>query len=176
MATDINRWTNNAKEIPRWDERNRLISTFCKAFDAKKILDFGAGNQTLKAHLGDHIQYKPIDCIATTEDTFICDYNIAFNLPDLDADTILVFSGFLEYIVKLDDFLQYLRRDGRDKLCVFSYAVLPINENQRLKNGWLNHLGESSAVIKYFHLHFYSLKVQTQWNGQLIFTGNLRPL
>ena len=172
--TDISRWTKTAQEVPRWDKRNELIAEICRKLAINSVLDFGAGNQTLRSHLGSSVKYVPIDCVASTPDVFVCDYNQNFKLPQFDQDVCFVFSGFLEYILRLDEFFEKLSLSANGQSCIFSYAALPAEYDRRIANGWLNNLGDTVSIAKYFNERFKGLKLVAQWNGQLLFIGTIK--
>jgi hypothetical protein len=173
-ATDIERWEQTAKEIPRWDQRNLLITSILNRLAPRIVVDFGAGSQTIKRYLHSNVRYQPIDCVQTNSETFVCDYNTEFKLPANIEKSFYVFSGFFEYIVELDCFLETLRKASSENQCVFSYAVAPSDLQRRRSNGWLNHLGNKIETGAFFGKHFQNLQHVADWNGQMIFVGKLR--
>ena len=174
--TDVERWKKTALEVPKWDERNKLFAQILAQLNVNKIVDFGAGNQTLRNYVKDIELYVPIDCVKSTPDTFLVDFNATFSLPKFPTgpNASFVFSGFLEYIEDLDAFFKNLKVHAPNQNCVFSYAVHPRESERRASNGWLNDLGEEDDVCSYFVSQFVSLQCYGAWWGQLLFSGRLR--
>lgn len=168
--TDIARWETNLFESPAWDKRNAIIASRITPNDV--IWDFGAGHQTLRSSKPADAAYVPIDCVAKTPDTFICDYNADFRLP-VGRPTLIVMSGFLEYIVDPEGFLTKLRRALGGTRVVFSWAVWPTDPDTRRANGWISPLVVDPTDPAFFRKHFAELRRTGAWAGQGIYEGVL---
>jgi hypothetical protein len=171
--TDLKRWAKVAVSLPPWDRRNQMIARHIP--EDSNVMDFGAGNQTLRRHL--NLQsYLPIDCVKNTRDVFLCDYNKECRFPQARPD-VIVMSGFLEYIVETEDFLAALQRAYPNTRCLFSWAFEPRSAPERLHNGWISKLNPASQQEAPFAKYFDALRVLdehvTPHTRQLIYEGVL---
>jgi O-methyltransferase involved in polyketide biosynthesis len=172
--TDITRWQKNVSETPEWDSRNVIMASHIRANDI--IWDFGAGHQSIRMHKPQSARYVPIDCVAKTPDTVICDFNHDFILPS-ERPTLVIMSGFLEYILEPDDFLQRLRKELATTRALFSWAHLPEAPDERAKHGWISPLVVDHRSPEYFGRHFADLERFAVWGrGTALYKGRLRSI
>lgn len=167
----MKRWSANVNEAPVWDERNGIIASHILPTDV--IWDFGAGNQTIRSRKPPESLYIPIDCVAKTPDTIICDFNQGFTLPGGPSPTLLVMSGFLEYVTDPESFFQSLSRSVKGTRTVFSWAHLPAEREARLRHGWISPLVVDPTNPAFFLRHFEGLRRVAVWNGQGVYEGLL---
>lgn len=172
-STDISRWIGVALRPPPWDRRNELIAGYIP--QDCRLLEFGAGNQTLQRHIRLK-SYTPVDCVATTANVFVCDYNREHRFPDIVPD-VIVMSGFLEYIRETEAFLVALRLAYPGARCLFSWAFEPNDISGRLRNGWIANLNPAQPGVAPFDQYFRSLRIldeyATSHSRQLIYEGFL---
>lgn len=81
-----------------------------------RVLDVGAGAQTTRRHLPANCVYIPLDLVARTPETIVCDLN-KDTLPSVQVDWAVV-SGVIEYVVDAPRFLAELASvSGHVVLC-----------------------------------------------------------
>jgi hypothetical protein len=168
--TDFARWETNLWECQIWDERNATIASHIRPTDI--IWDFGAGNQILREMKPPGAHYVPIDCVAKTQDTVVCDFNSEFRLPP-GRPTLVVMSGFLEYILDPDTFLTKLKVVS-DTRIIFTWAYLPSNPDSRRSHGWISPLVIDHADPAYFRNFFADIRLLAIWSAQGIYEGRIR--
>ncbi len=166
METDILRWERTAREPPSWDARNRLIASFIP--DGASVLDVGAGHGTLRSYLAPGCTYQPMDCVPSTEQTILVDFNRG-KVPVLTrAYDVVVCSGILEYI---DDPAVFLRTvGGWGKRVLISYATLDNQPDiaRRRANGWFNDLRRIELERLFTTTNFQTRQI-AEWGGQAIY-------
>jgi hypothetical protein len=128
------------------------------------VIDFGAGNQTIRHHAGVRI-YTPVDCVQSRENVFLCDYIREMRFPNTVPD-IIVMSGFLEYILETEDFLRALKRTYPGTRCIFSWAFEPQSPEARQESGWIAKLNPASPEVAPFGNHFDRLTVIEEYATQ----------
>ncbi len=166
METDIGRWERTARELPSWDERNRVIASFIP--DGAAVLDVGAGRRTLRSYLAPGCTYQPMDCVPSDEQTILVEFNKG-RIPELERTyDVVVCSGILEYI---DDSAMFLRIvGGWGKRLLLSYAPLDNQPDiaRRRANGWFNDLtlAELEDLFATLGLHAHRI---AEWGGQAIY-------
>lgn len=170
--TDISRWQKNTSQVPDWDSRNVMIASRIKADDI--IWDFGAGNQSMRSHKPASSAYVPIDCVPTTNDTVLCDFNHDFRLPS-GQPTLVIMSGFLEYILAPEAFFTKLRGALATTRTLFSWAHLPEAPAERAAHGWISPLVVDHRDPDFFRQQFTDLERFAVWGqGTALYEGRLR--
>jgi pyruvyltransferase len=171
--TDLARWRAVANATPPWDARNIKIARHLCEKDV--VIDFGAGRQTIRQH-ANLTAYTPVDCVAPAEGVFVCDYNKDMRFPDA-TPTVIVMSGFLEYILEPARFLQALKERYPGARCLFSWAYVPHETDARREHGWIAALNPALGDLTPFEPYFAGLTVidrhETTATKQLIFEGYL---
>jgi hypothetical protein len=166
FRTDVNRWQQVAKQEPSWDARNRVIAHLIPANSS--VIDMGSGAQTLARYLKPGCQYQPCDCVKSSDNVLLCDFN-SHQYPDTDEKfDYVVVSGLLEYIRDPRRFLERISSYG-DVLLV-SYAPLAQGQTHvwRASQGWVNHLTRSELEHLFSDLGFVWHEAG-QWHRQSIY-------
>lgn len=169
--TDFGRAAATAAMEPPWDERSRLMAQLVPP--GTVVFDFGAGRQALRDRLPPGCRYLPIDCIPTTPDTFVVDYNVECRFPEVDADVAFM-SGFLEYVVDVEAFLRALAQRYPEIFVILSYAFG--KEGRRRHASWLSDLGDFDQCLRFFGGQMKDLDQSAIWSEQVILTGKLVPV
>jgi hypothetical protein len=166
-------WVRVAASAPPWDARNRMIAKHIPP--GTRVIEFGSGAQWLRRHasLG---AYHPVDCVPGEGDVFLCDYNRDARFPDVSAD-LVVMSGFLEYIINIEVFLESLGAAYPGLRCVFGWAFEPYAPSKRAEHGWIARVNPASEAETPFARIFKDLKVLdvyvTSHTRQVIYEGVL---
>jgi hypothetical protein len=172
--TDIARWKKNVSQVPEWDSRNVVIASRIRPDDI--IWDFGAGSQSIRSHKPTSAQYVPIDCVPKTNDTVLCDFNHEFRLPS-GRPTLVIMSGFLEYILEPEAFFSRLREALAMTRTLFSWAHLPDAPAERATHGWISPLVVDHRNPEFFRRHFADLQRFAVWGkGTALYEGRLRSI
>lgn len=174
MPTNKERWSAVALSSPPWDERNKKISAYILPSDV--VFDFGAGNQSLSRH-AEMRSYTPIDCVDAFSNTYVCDYNKEIRFPHMEP-TLIIMSGFLEYIVDLEEFLVALRDRFCGVRCIFSWAYQPSVRSEREEHGWMANFETGIDASEVFKSYFEKLTEIDSFIGketaQRIYSGVLK--
>jgi hypothetical protein len=161
--SDFYRWKKNNELKRDWDERTALIAGLIP--DSVSIIEFGAGNMTLKEHLKPDCSYTPSDLVKRCESTFVYDLN-STDLPDHDNFDYAVFSGVLEYVNDLERLARHL--STHVKFVLASYALIEHNKKNRRANGWVNDYS-STELTRIFNNAGFKLIHSARWRNQTIF-------
>lgn len=162
--SDYRRWKNSKELLEAWNERTSILATMVKS---KTILiEFGAGNMSLKKMLPEGCSYTPSDIYARTPEILVCDLNenIPFDLTKYDT---AVFSGVLEYVYDVDKVFRQLS-NSIDNI-VLSYACSDISKANRLKSGWLSDYSKLELEV-IFEKYDYQIVEYKEWRNQSIFS------
>lgn len=140
LRTDVARWAKVCREVPSWDERNRIIASFIPA--AVSVLDLGSGAQTLRQHLHASCQYQPCDIVQSSPDVIRCDFNSGV-YPVLEkAYDYVVCSGVIEYLHDPESFLSHIRNYGRNIIITYNPKQPGASVLKRRTRGWVNEMTE----------------------------------
>lgn len=164
LRTDTGRWKRNAREIPAWDDRNRLFASLIPP--SSSVLDLGAGAQTLRGYLVD-CEYQPCD-VVEGEGVLFCDYNRDLYPAVTKPYDFVVCSGVLEYIREPRVFLGRVFSLGKQGLLSYAYLRPAETKVKRMKHGWVNHLAQAEleGLFNALNLKWTLLQI---WNHQLIY-------
>jgi|CZKI01.1.fsa_nt_gi hypothetical protein len=102
--TDYPRWERNAKELRTWDARTKVLGHHI--LPGSRVLDLGAGAQTLRRHLTGGGLYVPCVLVATSPDTIVVDFNRGLYPTSERKSVFAVCSGLIEYINEPSVFLK----------------------------------------------------------------------
>lgn len=163
-ANNRARWMDASELRSDWDERTIQIAGRLPA--NASVLEFGAGNRVLEAHLPAGARYRPSDIVSRGPDTIVCDLNV--ELPHLtERYTDIVFSGVLEYLQDLPAVLRHLA-PHTDRV-IASYATTDLLKDwvTRRESGWLNHYSEAELDALFRASGYRQLSRET-WQGQVI--------
>jgi len=165
--THYSRWEKNAKEKPSWDERNVVLARHIP--EKSRVLDLGAGAQTLRRYLST-CEYVPCDLVKSTPDCIVCDFN-AGQYPKADRRfDVVICSGVIEYIREPLVFLQNLRPYA--PTVIISYQPTRLDDKNdkmnRMASGFLNHFQREEIEKLFAAAGFRHEQVDT-WKVQLIF-------
>lgn len=140
LRTDVGRWTKSCREVPSWDERNRIVASFIPAGVA--VLDLGSGAQTLRQHLRASCQYQPCDIIQSSPDVIRCDFNSGIYPVVGKGYDYVVCSGVIEYLHDPQTFLSNIRNYGRNIIITYNPKLPGVSVLKRRTRGWVNHMTE----------------------------------
>jgi hypothetical protein len=169
--TDYNRWKKNITTKPPWDERNKAIAALIPA--GSRVIDVGAGSQSLKMHLGEACDYQPCDLIQSSPDCLLCDFNRnVYPVVQCQYDYVIV-SGVLEYIEQPREFIGRIVRYGHFTLLSYKpWDGRASGKLRRLSEGWVSHLRESDLETIFAELSI-DFSRATTWQGHIIYHLNL---
>lgn len=159
-------WSRYEYFNENWRERISLMASYVGC--GKVIVDLGCGKQWLKDYIEPGCEYIPVDYIARSADTIICDFN-KYEFPNVCADVIFV-SGLLEYIVDVSWFIEQAINHA-DEMVVISYACYSNSSGEisaRKKNNWVNSLSFDS-IVAIFANHGMALKCNASVLGNVVF-------
>ncbi|NLP58160.1 class I SAM-dependent methyltransferase [Lutibacter sp. B1] len=136
----------------------------------EKVIEFGAGNMSLKEMLPQNSTYTPSDIVKRSKETVLCDLNnsIMFELSRYNTE---IFSGVLEYVYDIDKVFEQLQPFISH--IVMSYACSDICKYDRLSHGWLSDYTKDE-LVDIFRKNNYKVLNMEDWRGQTIF--NLKKL
>ena len=154
----------------RWKQRIALMAGFIA--ENKTVLDLGCGKMWLQEFLPKNCTYLPVDYVARTENTIVCDFN-RHEFPVQKADIAFV-SGCLEYVVDAKWFIQKITNQVDS--CIISYCTTDFFPNiaEREERTWVNHFSEKE-VIALFEENGFGMKnkIMTDTNNQIFVFANL---
>ena len=172
---DVARWSDTSNLARGWDARTERMSKHVPG--GCRVIELGAGRQTLRSLLPQDCVYIPTDIIEREPGTVTIDLN-ARSLPDLaQLKPELVFaSGVLEYVHDLPQLLRWLARYFR--LGIVSYACTSSRPGTlrrmvarigRRRYGWFNTYNEEEIGMLFQAAGFQS-EVLDEWGpGHKIF-------
>ena len=168
--SDSSRWRQDASLAPAWEDRVALMAS--KIEPGRRVLDIGSGAQTTRRHLPDNCEYIPLDLVARTPETIVCDLN-RDTLPALQVDWVIA-SGVLEYIIDIPRFLAEVASASRH--AVVSYAVRNPGDSVfgRRTHGWVNDFTQEQIEALLIRYGFV-VDECNQWKSQMIYwlTANI---
>lgn len=168
FRTQLRRWQKVAAAgPPPWDKRNRLIASFVE--NHSTVIDVGSGAQTLKQHLGDEVEYQPCDCVKSTPDVIVYDFNIDQSLELEKSYDYVVCSGILEYITNPAGFLKLVTTFGRETLISYNPIQPGDTRFQRMANNWVNHLTRSELEALFNECGLNGTLLNEASNGELLY-------
>ena len=166
FRTDVGFWKQVATEEPGWDDRNHLMAQAIPA--GASVLDLGSGAQTLARYLKPGCTYQPCDCVRSSENVLLCDFNRdQYPVIDRRFDYTVV-SGLLEYIRDPHTFLGRIHAYG--SVLLISYAPLLPGHTRiwRTSQGWVNHLTKSELESMFTDLGLVWSEVAF-WQDQIVY-------
>lgn len=166
-ATDRKRWLRNANESPIWDERNVLIAKYIPS--NSRILDLGAGAQTLRRCAPSARLYVPCDIVRSSPDCIVCDFNRGIYPPADQIYDITICSGVLEYLREPFDFLVRMRTYSKTFILSYQPATGSRGEKmERLADGFVNDLSREELEAQ-LRRAGYRYECVAKWWVQLIY-------
>jgi hypothetical protein len=171
QRTNYRRWTKNVLMHPSWDDRTKCMAALIP--NGSRVIDIGAGAQTLKMHLGEACAYQPCDMVKSSPNCLLCDFNKNIYPEARNNYDYVVISGVMEYIHKPRDFIRKITQYGR--LTILSYNPWDGHAGSkllRLSEGWVSHLQVSDLDRIFANLSIESKRVGA-WKGHIIY--HLRP-
>ena len=161
--SDVERWEDTEELLENWNERTRLLAGLVPP--NAKVIEFGAGNMTLKKYLPENCEYQGSDLVQRSPEMKICDLNDGnkFSLGPYDT---AVFSGVLEYVYDINKVFEQL--NGEINRVVLSYACKDSFSENRERFGWLSDY-KKEELVKIFHKYHYEIINYRQWRKQSIF-------
>ena len=162
--SDISRWRQDNSLHPSWEDRVEVMVS--RIEPGSRILDIGAGAQSMRRHLPANCDYLPLDVVGRTPDTIVCDLNKG-SLPSLRVDWAVA-SGVLEYLVNVPRFLNELTSVSRQ--AVISYVVPQSGDSifGRRAMGWVNDFTQEEIEGKFLGCGFV-IDDYKRWGGQMIY-------
>lgn len=135
QVTDVARWSDLENIDRAWERR--LVAAADLIPPGARVLDLGAGRQTLARHLPPGTSYTPADVVRRTSATVVADVN-AGEFPDGTYD-VVVMLGLLEHVHNVRRLLETAAR--HTSTIVVSYCAMTAWSREfRLEKGWLNDL------------------------------------
>lgn len=125
-------------------ERVRVIADWIPA-DTRIVADYGAGKLTLKKHLNPNTEYCPIDYIARSDYTVLCDFNDGV-FPKIIAD-VSVCTATLVFIATVKELLYHICEHTRN-IIILSYVTVEVfsNADGRRASGYVNDLSDTQII------------------------------
>lgn len=163
--TDYERWSQIENLRPEWDARTRQIASLVSP--GSRVIEFGAGRQSLKDFLPSNCQYQGSDLVARDEHTIVCDLNQAFPTLDCKYD-YAVFSGVLEYVLDVAQLVRNLKPHAAKVIASYAVRESCPDYVARRTHGWVNHYAEAEFV-DLFAQGGYTLIERQVWDAQIIF-------
>jgi hypothetical protein len=162
--SDISRWRRDNSLHASWEDR--VVVMIARIEPGSRVLDIGAGAQTMRRHLPTNCEYLPLDLVARTPNTVVCDLNTS-SLPTMQVDWAVA-SGVLEYLVNVPRFLVELAAASQH--AVISYVVPHSGGSVigRRAHGWVNDFTQEEIEDTFTRCGFI-VDEYKQWGGQLIF-------
>lgn len=161
--TDYNRWKKSGELLLDWDERTNILAGMIEP--GSRIIEFGAGNRSLKNNLPTNCTYTASDIWARIPDYLVCDLNenIEFEITNFNT---AVFSGVFEYVYDIDKVFEQLS-PAIDHI-ILSYSCSDISNADRLNNGWLSDYskGELECIFAKFK---YKIVEYKEWRKQSLY-------
>lgn len=161
--TDVNRWSDLKNYNSVWNDRTECMAKMIP-FDAKTLLEFGAGTRFLETVLPEGVSYTPSDLVSRGDDTIVCDLNkLPYNITDKTFDVVFL-SGVLEYVVNLNKFINYLA-ELSDAYVVCSYTTV---RGKSERNGWTKIIPMNDLVAMFVAAGF-EVVTETTWGNHRLF-------
>jgi hypothetical protein len=113
--TDLNKWKEMTDLGMGWKKRSELLSQHI--IPNSSVLDLGSGSQVIKQFLPKNCSYKPCDCIKTSKDCIVCDFNLG-QFPEGHYDYVVV-AGVLEYMDNQRSFIKNITKLGNTILLTY---------------------------------------------------------
>ena len=164
--SDVRRWSDPSNLHPAWDARTVQMAALIPP--GSRVLDVGAGAMVLRDHLPAGCAYTPLDLVARTPETIVCDLNSP-TPPGLPASDVVVLSGVLEYVEDADRLLGHLYRVTT--FVVASYAVARggrMEKVRRRASGWVNDYDGDRLVSLFLH-HGFHCETSERWQDQMLY-------
>jgi hypothetical protein len=163
--THYSRWKKNASETPVWDKRNLILAKHIPP--SVRVLDLGAGAQTLRKHLP-NCDYVPCDLVQSTPDCIVCDFNAGL-YPKVDRPfDVVICSGVIEYLREPLAFLKRIQTFG--PIILISYQPFKADQEKmnRVNSGFLNHF-RREEIEGLFVTAGYQFGEVDRWENQVIY-------
>lgn len=161
--TDYKRWKKSGELLQDWDERTNILAGMIEP--RSRIIEFGAGNMSLKNNLPANCTYTASDICARLPEYLVCDLNekIEFEITNFNT---AVFSGVFEYVYDIDKVFEQLS-PAIDHI-ILSYSCSDISNADRLNNGWLSDYskGELEHIFAKFK---YKIVEYKEWRKQSLY-------
>ena len=176
--SDYSRWGKDTSLHPLWDERTEMIASLVP--ENSSIIEFGAGQMTLRKHLPKGCTYTPSDIVHRN----ISEYkSVIYDLNDSKPPElkqkydIAVFSGVLEYVNDIPKLAKHL--SPKVPHIIASYAITDYNPGLffRRNSGWVNDY-DGKSFVSLFEDAGYNCASSIRWKNQNIyyFKNNLESL
>lgn len=168
MITDKERWKvlSESKERPSWGSRNDVIIKYIQPNTS--VLDVGCGNRDIEKLLDESCDYQGMDCVGDETQTIILDFN-AVNAAKLKLArkyNYAICSGVLEYIMKPNDFIQFVKLNS-DKI-ILSYVLSEHRGSYNPSNGWLNNYSRND-LENFFIINKLKMVHEDRYRSHTIF-------
>lgn len=162
-ASDLGRWKNKRELDSSWNQRTYILASYIEP--GSRVIEFGAGNLSLKSRLPENCTYQASDIVNRDPDCLICDLNEEIKI-DLRSYDTAVFSGVLEYVYNVDRVIAQL--SGNIKNIILSYACNDLSNAPRLESGWLSDYSRVE-LEKIFAAYDYKITDYTTWRNQSLY-------
>jgi hypothetical protein len=141
-ATDLARWSDPANLDPRWEYGPARAARFVPP--GSRVLDLGAGLETLGTYLPRGCAYTPFDLVSHSDQTLVGDLNRG-ELPDGDFDVVAVIAT-LEFVHDVGAVLGVIH--PRAPLAILTYCARTADDlDKRLEKGFVNDFTRDELVL-----------------------------
>jgi hypothetical protein len=141
-ATDLARWSDPANLDPRWEYGPARTGRFVPP--GSRVLDLGAGLETLKTYLPQGCTYTPFDVVSHSGQTLVGDLNRG-ELPDGEFDLVAAI-GTLEFVHDVGALVGAIH--PRAPLAILTYCAKTIDDlDMRLEKGFVNDFTRDELVL-----------------------------
>jgi hypothetical protein len=167
LRTDYQRWRRNATVQPSWDGRNRRLAELIP--NGSRVIDLGAGAQTLRRHLGQNCTYQPCDVVKSSSDCLVCDFNKGIYPGTTKNYDYVMCSGVLEYIREPKAFVSRIVTFGNVTILTYNpWDGSSQSRFSRMAQGWVNHMRVSDleSLFQTMGVLFHKVDV---WDGHWIY-------
>ena len=163
--SDYERWSDPESLSPSWNPRTENIAFLIPS--GSSVLEFGAGNMSLKNYLPADCKYTGSDLVDRGPGTIVCDLN-GPKLPLFSPNDFAVFSGVLEYVNDVPRLIAHLSDVA--EVIIASYVTIECVSSKiaRRSVGWVNDFS-SEELEATFSRSGFSLDFRETWQEQTIY-------
>jgi hypothetical protein len=161
-----NVWEDSEYFDREWTKRIEKMSSFLDGAE-KSVCDFGCGPQWLRKYIPKKIEYVGVDYKNRGFDTVVCDINNKELPEECFRNDVIFCSGFLEYVEDLDWFIKSVCQTANKLICSYCSLDSVPSINQRVGNGWVNHLHLEEIINIVLSNNFSLINIE-RYNGNTL--------
>ena len=160
-------WAQLENHSKEWNDRSKMLASMLTETDGS-VFEFGAGQLALSHYLPKNITYYHHDLAPRNEFTYIFDLNVR-PLPTIPHAGAALFSGVLEYIENIPEFVIWL--SDAFPVIIASYVVNELGGTpaQRANMGWINNYTEGEFVLIFKNAGYDVKQRSTYLHNQVCF-------